>query len=101
MTSFEKHLIDKGFKRFTLNTKTFKLEYANGYLLSSMVNLDYRYLKGNIMIIFGLSEKNKPPTLIYPRPIRDNYSDDMMNRVLMKYSNNEILNAILNKKILE
>lgn len=93
MTAFENMLIDKGYIKHVLNSKTMKYEIANKHLISTMVNLDHRYIhktdkvllkkieqgksviddditwddrKG--VICFGFNEANKPPTLINPRP---------------------------------
>jgi hypothetical protein len=93
MTNFENMLIDKGYIKHILNCKTMKYEIANKHVISTMVNLDHRYIhktdeallkkieqgksvmdddftwedrKG--VICFGLHEANKPPTLINPRP---------------------------------
>lgn len=93
MTAFENMLIDKGYIKHILNCKTMKYEIANKHVISTMVNLDHRYIhetnevllkkieqgksvmdddftwndrKG--VICFGLHEANKPPTLIHPRP---------------------------------
>lgn len=93
MTNFENMLIDKGYIKHILNCKTVKYEIANKHVISTMVNLDHRYIhktdevllkkieqgksvmdddftwedrKG--VICFGLHEANKPPTLVNPRP---------------------------------
>ena len=93
MTAFENMLIDKGYKKYVLNCKTMKYEPTDKHIISTMVNLDHRYIhetdevilkkieqgksvmdddftwedrKG--VICFGLHEANKPPTLINPRP---------------------------------
>ena len=93
MTAFENMLIDKGYIKHILNCKTMKYEIANKHVISTMVNLDHRYIHKDDEIIlkkinqgksvrdkdftwedrkgvicFGLHEANKPPTLINPRP---------------------------------
>ena len=93
MTAFENMLIDKGYKKYVLNCKTMKYEPVDNHIISTMVNLDHRYIHqtdevllkkieqgksvmdGNFtwydrkgVICFGLNEANKPPTLINPRP---------------------------------
>ena len=121
MTRFEQQLIDKGYLKFILNCKTMKFEIAKGHTISSMVNLDHRYfLKSDFVIldaitngksimdddfpdrsgeiVFGLHERYKPPTLIYPRPnidikrtkndkeiVENEMSDDSMNIILQKF----------------
>lgn len=93
MTHFEQHLISVGFERFEYDKKTKQLIPAIGYNLSSIGNLDYRFIKGDLQIVFGLHEKGKPPTLIYPRPEGIN-SDDQMNRMLMEKQPNYILQML-------
>ena len=104
MTAFEQYLIEQGFERMTYKNGLFVS--AKGYLLSSMGDIDYRYIKGKKQIIFGLHEKNKPATLIYPRPFIKSsdpdiysFSDDAMNRILMKYKPEQVLNAIFDRTI--
>lgn len=92
-TGFENFLIGKGYIKHILNCKTMKFELAKGHTISTMVNLDHRYIhetdknlldkiasgksvmdkdftwddrKGEIC--FGLNEAYKPPTLCSPRP---------------------------------
>jgi len=100
MTAFEQYLIEQGFERMVF--KVGELVAQKNYLLSSMGDIDYRYIKEEKQIIFGLHEKDRPPTLIYPRPfIKSNdpnvysFSDDAMNRVLMKYTPEEVLTQFL------
>ena len=104
MTAFEQYLIKQGFERMVFKDGMY--HHAEGYLLSSLGNLDYRYIKDGKEICFGLHEKNKPSTLIYPRPFIKSsdpdiysFSDDAMNRVLMKYSPEQVLNAIFDRSI--
>ena len=93
MTKFENMLINKGYIKHILNCKTMKYEIADKHIISTMVNLDHRYIHKNDTVIlkkikqgksvmdddftwedrkgvicFGLHEVNKPPTLISPRP---------------------------------
>jgi hypothetical protein len=93
MTKFEQFLLDKGYIKHILNCKTMKFEIAKGHTISTMANLDHRYIHNtddNLLqkiasgksvmeedftyedrkgeICFGLHEAGKPPTLISPRP---------------------------------
>lgn len=93
MTQFEQMLLDKGYIKHILNCKTMKFEVAKGHAISTMANLNYRYINEtdtnllskiadgksvidkyftcedrNGEICFGLREVGKPPTLISPRP---------------------------------
>jgi hypothetical protein len=135
MTSFEQYLIENGWLKFTLNCKTMRYEKAIGHELSTMTNLNHRYFhesdtnilnkierglsvkNGGITwkdrkneIIFGLHEKDKPSTLISPRPIilvkrirngkiviENESLDDSMNVVLEKIQHSWILGAMFQK----
>ena len=117
--------------------RTFKFEEPKYHTISTMVNIDHRYFpksdpiinkiklgKKIIVdgdneisykdrkneIIIGLHEKDKPITLIYPRPFieitrndvfddsKDNeYLDNNMNIVLEKIDHNEIFEAMYDK----
>lgn len=87
MSNITNILIEKGFKvyrKIYQGNSTFKYvecEYK-GVFSSENGYLDYRFIKDNLEVIYGLNEKNKPPTLISPRP-NDVYSDDEMNRKLL------------------
>ena len=86
-------LLDKGYIKHILNCKTMKYEVAKDHTISTMVNLDHRYIHStdaiflnkiasgkSVMdddftwedikaeICFGLHEVGKPPTLVFPRP---------------------------------
>lgn len=104
MTRFEEYLLDQGFKRMVrLHSGEFLEGKKASY--SSLENVIYWYLKNERRIIFGLNERHKPPTLIYPRPrIKSkevpSWSDDAMNRVLGKYEPEEILKAIYDESII-
>ena len=116
MHSFERMLIDKGFKKFFYNAKTGKNEPTDKHVISSMVNLGYIYIKGDKEICFGLSEIHKPPTLIHPRPrIRvtreiekgghsfiaeeTEVMDNSMNIVLEEEDNELILESLFDSEI--
>lgn len=93
MTAFERYLIDKGYLKFIFNYNEMKYEPTEKHTLSTMVNLDHRYIhkdnkplldmiekgirvtderftddirKG--VIVFGLNHAGHPPTLISPQP---------------------------------
>lgn len=93
MTRFENMLINKGYIKHILNCKTMKYQVVNKHVISTMLNLDHRYIHENDKVLlnkieqgksvmdddftwedrkgvicFGLHEVNKPPTLISPRP---------------------------------
>jgi len=68
-----------------------RAEFKNDY--SSLVSghLDYRFIKGDREIVWGLNEVKKPPTLVWPRPWD---TDDETNQNLLKLSNEEIYKLI-------
>lgn len=78
MIAIEKHLINKGWQMMVY--KDGKLEPAQRHFISTMGNLDHRYIKDGFEVIIGLHEWSKPLTLISPRPY--GWTDDDMNRFL-------------------
>lgn len=127
MTIFEKLLINKGYKKFVLNCKTMKFEPTKKHILSTMVNLDHRYIHKtdyNILnkikedksvmdkdftwedrlgvICFGLNEKGKPPTLKYPRPKIKVKKEYFINgEKIIEYKDesfDDSMNLVLNKE---
>lgn len=133
MTSFEQFLLDKGYIMFAFDSKEMKYYKPKNHTISTMVNLGHSYIHNsdsNLLdkieqgksvmeddftwedrkneIVFGLREKDKPPTLISPRPRLDIYRqgftiredrDDAMNIALSNFSNEEIFEAMYNKDI--
>lgn len=110
MTSFESFLVKKGYVKKVFDFKTMTYKEPKHHIISTMVNLDHRYLKDGKEIIFGLNEAGKPPTLIYPRPnieltrngkIEDNTSDDAMNVVLSKIDHEIIYQSMFNNQVIQ
>lgn len=114
MNSFEKYLIESGYKRFLYN-KEMKLveDIKNDISYSSMDKVVAHYIKNDINICYGLHEYKHPPTLISPRNFIDfriNYndfnekeyidihSDGVIDRLFKIYSNEQVLDAIENDK---
>lgn len=106
MHDFEKHLLKNGFEQYRYCHRTKKLVKPESYELSSMSNTDYRYIRGDEVIIFGLNEKGMPPSIVYPRPsnIKDlgngfveysHYRDSQMLELMHQLSNEDLLNKIL------
>jgi dynactin complex subunit len=118
MTKFEQFLLNKGYVKHKFNTKTMKIELSNENDISCMGNIDFRYyhvddVNKENAIIFGLHEKDKPVTLISPRPrlkvtriidnekvIQNEIFDDSMNVAFSMIPNDLILIAMFNKNIL-
>jgi hypothetical protein len=115
MTAFENLLLEKGYKKYSFNCKTMKHVPVEKHNISSLVNLDHRYVLNedfDNVICFGLHEANKPPTLISPRPrirvkrtkndqvvIEDERLDDSMNVVLGKEDPEMVFNALFDDSI--
>lgn len=92
MTAFETFLINKGYIRFYRDFKSKKYSQQKTYGFSSLDVLNYEYIPANgkmykalvennfdvffeysseekqEIVYFGLNERDKAPTLIYPRP---------------------------------
>ncbi len=141
MTKFEGFLIDKGYIMFAFNAKEMKYYKPKAHIISTMVNLGHSYIHNsdtNLLskieqgksvmeddftwedrkkeIVFGLREKDKPPTLISPRPkirvkrfrtinekqievIENQDFDDSMNIVLSKIDFEDIFKAMYDNSI--
>ena len=104
MTKFEQFLLDKGYKKYIKKDNSY-IE-VDTHSLSTMGNIDHRYILNGNEICFGLHEKGKPPTLIHPRPnirferegkILTEFWDDAMNVVLDKVDYDIILEYMYDK----
>jgi hypothetical protein len=118
MTKFEQMLLDVGYEKYVYNWKTHKYEKTDKHTISTMVNLYHVYFhKSDINqekgIVFGLSERDKPSTLISPRPrilvyrdkngctlIEDEMFDDSINIALKEIAHEKILEAMFDKSII-
>ena len=67
MSAFEEFLISQGFQKMKWTEKGL-IPARPTDRLSSMDNLDFRYVKDDLVIVYGLNENHLPPTLIHPRP---------------------------------
>lgn len=137
MTGFENFLIDKGYIKFAFDAEKGKYYQPGNYVISTMSNLGHLYIhesdinllskinegkstRNNSItledrkneIIYGLHEKNKPPTLIQPRPkikvkrkkednivIEDEQYDDSMNITLQQIEYETIFKGMYDKSI--
>jgi hypothetical protein len=114
MIKFEEYLISRGYEQFAFS---FDKGYykPKTYIISSMVNLGHIYIHPDKQekILIGLHEKDKPVTLISPRPrievkrliddkvvIFNEWYDDEMNVVLRKVDFDLIYNAMYEKDII-
>ena len=59
MTRFEGFLIDKGYSTYVLNCKEMKYQKANGHIISTMVNLDHRYIHNTDVNLLDKINKGK------------------------------------------
>ncbi len=111
-TDFGNFLIQKGYSPFSVSVKNGKIVYDSPVpFLSTMIpgGIDTRYIKDGIEIIVGLGEHGIPPTLLSPM-LRIRYLDnrkwyryhDQQDtlRVFKKYTNEQILEGILDKNII-
>ena len=103
MTFFEQYLFSIGYKPYKKvyekkqwSYVELKIEDVSKFSTMESGRIDNRWVLNNDFdkeIIFGLHERNKPPTLIYPRP--KNIDDDEMNILLKTTSPKEVYNLIL------
>lgn len=122
MTTFEKYLIDNGYDMHTYDLKNRTFVKAKNHFISTMTNISHSYIhkddkEHSKYIVFGLREKGKPPTLIYPRPkirvkkfidtdngklqvVIDQKNDDPMNICLSKETPETILKAMYDDSII-
>lgn len=120
INNFEQYLESLGFKKCVIQVKDNKhicrLATKEDYY-STMGIITFSYLKevddSNKYFAerwdWGLCESDKPPTLSSPRPFYQynkvkNYigipDDDLMNKILLQYSFEDIYNCVVNKKII-
>lgn len=117
---FTKYLTeDLGFKPFRRAGLKGELipDRINDFSTSVRGGNEVIYINDDISITWGLSEYSKPPTLIFPRPNTQNTlnksqdfkfmvggcffnSDDEMNKVLSKYDNEKIFEAMFDRSII-
>jgi len=92
MMSFQEYIKSIGFIPDRDNDDSFSTMIQKGTIV--------RYYKGSRKIEWGLNEKDKPPTLIYPRPKETfdsntgHTSDDLMNRMLSEKAPEEIFKLL-------
>lgn len=100
MTAFEQYLFDKGFRPFKqvffkqLSYEPLELNKISSFSTMEPGRIENVWIKDDMKIFFGLSEKGKPPTLISPRP-KGIYFDDDMNRLLKEKTPEEIFKLIV------
>lgn len=138
MIKFEEYLVNRGYKQFAFSFDKGGYYKPQTYVISTMVNLGHIYIHEtdvNLLqkieqgkttldksiswedrkneIVIGLHEKDKPVTLISPRPrievkrliddkvvIFNEWYDDEMNVVLSKVDFDLIYNAMYDKDII-
>ena len=110
--SFENYLKSVGYEKQAYNFELKKWEVTSKSEFSTMGITGYRYVnhKEGVAMYYGLQEKNKPPTLIAPRPkmilkqvingaevTKNELSDDTMNAAFNNFTNEQIYNAIFDE----
>lgn len=108
--NFQEYLLNNGYKPFRKIYQNKQWIYTeiplNGFSTSVSGGVDIRFIKDENEIIWGLSERNKPPTLIYPRPniivkkkeeSINHVWDDAMNICLSKETPEQIFKAMYDK----
>lgn len=94
------YLIDNGWKVYRKNLRNgeWKYEETTFENFSSTYSegcVDYRFIKWGFEIIYGLHERNKPPTLIYPHYMTTN-GDSLTNAIMDQYLNNKPVEEVYN-----
>jgi hypothetical protein len=93
-------------KRYNSSTKTFEYEsteFNNHYSTVVNGNLDYHFTKDNMVVVWGLNERYKPPTLQHPTSFIPQtgtptsvLKDDDKARYILNTSPEEVYRQILN-----
>ena len=97
---FEEFILGKGYKKMIYNTKKSCLEEPGKYeIISTMGNMDYRYIKeGFKSIHYGLYEAGKSPVWFYPKPYSLSNTtqlyNDEINKIYQNHTNDEIYESI-------
>lgn len=87
----EQYLLDNDFECYCKDTTLKNSPKVPPIGISAVTYGIVRYWeKDNFIVIFGLSEHGKPPTVISPRP--KNWSDDDMNKFLRENDCETIFN---------
>lgn len=110
MSPFEEYLISIGYKRFKyIPRKGYEECNETNSFYSTMTpgGLDYRYLLNDHEIIYGLDERGKPPTIVWPNPFKqakplfeDNQiitPQDRIMRLIKEKTSEEIYKFITNE----
>lgn len=127
-SSFEVYLLSIGYIPHQEDFKRRKgklvvtTSIADKYRLSSMGYMDYKYIRGDNVIVYGLNETKKPPTIKWPKPriidadfvleYKERHNivnlcvfsevqfDDVMSKTLHKFTNKEVHDAIFDRSII-
>lgn len=103
--NFEQYILDKGYSKMIMDTKSMMLKPAGNYkAVSTYGPVDFIYHKEGLEdIYYGLYEFDKPPVWHWPKPwsllepmgITSNHiGNDLLNRVYSKFTNDEIYESI-------
>ena len=112
---FQEYLISLGYKPKRCLVKNNGVEFVDSSYfglsdtsISTILpgGLEIVYIKENSKIFWGIEERGLPPTLLYPRLIIKNNigqftRQQQQQQALIKYSNEQIYNAIINNTEIE
>ena len=93
-------LSDLGYERFVLidDCYTTSRRSINDFSTMRDGGTCNFWIKGELIVVYGLHEHNKPPTLISPLPFNGLFNAD---RMIKKYGAKKIIDAIENEYLLD
>ncbi len=91
-SKFEQYLLNNGWKKHRWTENGLVPETKGRHEISTMSNIDYRYIKGDRVISYGLFSAGFPPTLVSPQPLI-NVIDG--NRILLNPIENYYIDTLL------
>lgn len=106
MIAFEKYLIEQGWLKHKYNLIKGCLEPTTDIELSTMRNIDYRYvhpIDKSKVIVIGIHYSDCPPTLVSPTPTvkgKQDLTGYERLGLLEKYDFETIVNAMFDKSII-
>ena len=100
--NFEQLLISKGYKKYIRTKDNNLVEATEKDILSVLGNICFIYTRDvnntNDYFYWGLNEYQKPPTLTYPRPLKE-YNSVLSGNTLLPISDDEMNIILLNEDL--